>query len=67
VVDLVRYGARADVRDVLVGGRLLLSGGHLTTIDLEALTEQAEGAAAGIAPVVTPRRYRPLSPRTSLS
>ena len=67
VVDLVRYGARADVRDVIVGGRLLLSGGQPTTIDLEALTVQAEDAAARIAAVVTPRRYRPLSPRTSLS
>jgi len=67
VVDLVRYGTRADVRDVLVGGRLVLSDGQHTTIDLERLAPQADAAAARIAAAVVPRRYRALAPRITLS
>ncbi|MFT3851925.1 MAG: amidohydrolase family protein [Ilumatobacteraceae bacterium] len=67
VADLVRYGSRAEVRDVLVGGRLVLSGGRHTTVDIERLTAEADDAAARIAAAITPRRYRPLAPRIRLS
>ena len=61
VTELVRYGTRADVRDVMVAGRLLLSNGRHTTIDTERLFAAAEQAALSVAAAVTPRRYRPLS------
>ena len=61
VTELVRYGTRADVRDVMVAGRLLLSGGRHTTIDTERLYAEAEQAAPSVAAAVSPRRYRPLS------
>lgn len=61
VTELVRYGTRADVRDVMVAGRLLLSSGRHTTIDTERLFAAAEQAAPSVAAAVTPRRYRPLS------
>lgn len=66
LVDLVRYGTRADVRDVMIDGRLVLSGGELTTIDLEAVTARAAEAAPRIATAVSPRRYRPLSPTVEI-
>lgn len=66
VLDLVRYGTRADVRDVMVGGRLLVEGGRHTTIDLESVAARAEEAAPRIAAVVAPRRYRPMAPGVSL-
>ena len=61
VTELVRYGTRADVRDVMVAGRLLLSDRRHTTIDTERLYAEAELAAPSVAAAVTPRRYRPLS------
>ena len=61
VTELVRYGTRADVRDVMVAGRLLLSGGRHTTIDTERLYAEAEQAAPSVAAAVTPRRYRPMT------
>ena len=61
VTELVRYGTRADVRDVMVAGRLLLSGGRHTTIDTERLYAEAEQAAPSVAAAVMPRRYRPMT------
>ena len=61
VTELVRYGTRADVRDVMVAGRLLLSDRRHTTIDTERLYAEAERAAPSVAAAVTPRRYRPLN------
>jgi 5-methylthioadenosine/S-adenosylhomocysteine deaminase len=61
VTDLVRYGTRADVRDVMVAGRLLVENGRHTTIDTEALFAAAEEAAPAVAAAVAPRRYRPLN------
>ena len=65
ITELVRYGTRADVRDVMVAGRLLLSAGVHTTIDTDRLFAEAEEAAPSVAAAVAPRRYRPLfaSPR----
>ena len=60
VTDLVRYGTRADVRDVMVGGRLLLADRRHVTIDTQTLFAEAEAAAPSVAQAVTPRRYRPL-------
>jgi len=60
VTELVRYGTRADVREVMVAGRLLVSDGRHTTIDTERLYAAAEEAAPSVAAAVTPRRYRPL-------
>lgn len=61
VTDLIRYGTRADVNDVMVAGRLLVEDGKHTTIDTEALYAAAEAAAPDVAAAVAPRRYRPLS------
>ena len=62
VADLVRYGTRADVRDVMVAGRLLLEDRRHTTIDTEQIFAAAEEAAPSVAAAVAPRRYRPLNP-----
>ena len=62
VVDLVRYGSRAEVRDVMINGRLVLDDRRLTTIDLDRLAQRARAVGKRIAEVVAPRRYQPLSP-----
>lgn len=66
VVDLVRYGTRADVRDVMIDGRLVLADRQLATIDLESITARAREAAPRVAAAVVPRRYRPLSPSVQI-
>ena len=62
VVDLVRYGSRAEVTDVMVAGRLVVRDRALTTIDEERLYADATRAGSRVAAVVSPRRYRPLAP-----
>ena len=66
VVDLVRYGTRDEVRDVMVAGRLLVDDRRLTTIDAASLAEAAAEAAPRVAAVVLPRRYRPLAPTVTI-
>jgi cytosine/adenosine deaminase-related metal-dependent hydrolase len=66
VVDLVRYGTRNEVRWVLVNGEVLVDDRQLTTIDLEAVRRSAEEIAPRVSAVVTPRRYRALSPNVHL-
>ena len=61
VTELVRYGTRNEVRDVMVAGRPLLSAGRHTTIDTERRFAQAEQAARSVVAAVVPRRYRPMS------
>jgi hypothetical protein len=67
VVDLVRYGTRNEVRWVLVNGRVLVDNRELTSIDLDAVRSQAELIAPRVAAVVSPRRYRPLSPSVHIA
>lgn len=64
VVDLVRFGSRAEVRHVVVGGEILLDHGELTTIDEERILHDARAAGARLREHVLPRRYRPLAPGT---
>lgn len=62
IVDLIRYGSRADVRHVMVGGKLVIEDGYLKTIDEERLLADARAAGPKVSTVVTQRRYRPLAP-----
>lgn len=62
IVDLVRYGSRAEVQHVMVSGTLLVENRHLQTIDEERLYADARAAGPAMAAAVTPRRYRPLAP-----
>jgi hypothetical protein len=60
IVELVRYGSRADVQSVMVNGKLLIDRGEYTTLDLEELSAQAKLGAERIQQEIEPRRYRPL-------
>jgi 5-methylthioadenosine/S-adenosylhomocysteine deaminase len=61
VSEIVRYATRAEVTDVMVHGRLLVSGGNLTTIDAAALLPEAEAAGCHVRETVLGRRYRPMA------
>jgi 5-methylthioadenosine/S-adenosylhomocysteine deaminase len=63
VSEIVRYGSRADVRLVMVGGRTVVEDGVVTTIDRARLAEDAERGARRLREIVEPRRYRPLHRR----
>jgi 5-methylthioadenosine/S-adenosylhomocysteine deaminase len=56
--ELVRYGA--NIRTVLVGGRVVFDNNMLLTIDTESFARQADQAAARLRAIVEPRRYRNL-------
>lgn len=58
VPELVRYGCRGDVRDVVVGGRVVVDDRRLTTLDLDALLERATRSAARLKEVAGKGRYR---------
>ena len=60
VTELVRFATRAEVTHVMVDGRLLLEGGHHTTVDLERLRAEAEAGAAHVHGLIASRRYRAL-------
>ena len=55
--ELVRGGSRGEVRTVLVGGRAIVEGGALASIDLPALQAEAAGIARRLDALVAPRRY----------
>jgi 5-methylthioadenosine/S-adenosylhomocysteine deaminase len=60
ISDLVRYGTRAEVRHVLIDGRIVLEDGMHQTIDLERLKAEALAGARHVRDVVASRRYKPL-------
>jgi len=45
---------------VLVGGRLVVDGGKVLTVDEPALLDEAERIGRKLGEVLGPRRYRPL-------
>jgi len=57
---LVRYATGTDVESVLVGGRLVVDGGALLTVDEPALLDDAERVGRKLGEVLGPRRYRPM-------
>jgi 5-methylthioadenosine/S-adenosylhomocysteine deaminase len=60
VSELVRYGSRAEVRHVLIDGRLVLEDGAHLTIDLDRLKAEAQSGARHVRDAVAARRYKPL-------
>jgi cytosine/adenosine deaminase-related metal-dependent hydrolase len=60
ISDLVRYGTRAEIKDVLIDGRVVLEDGVHQTIDLHRLKADALAGAKRVRDVVASRRYKPL-------
>lgn len=60
VPEIVRYACRADVREVVVAGRIVVEDGRLTTLDLEALLSRAEVGARRLRGFAAGGRYRSL-------
>ncbi|WP_127521487.1 amidohydrolase family protein [Mesorhizobium sp. Z1-4] len=58
--ELVRYGSRAEIVQTIVAGRVLYDRGNFTTIDMQALREEASAGADKVRQEVASRRYRPL-------
>lgn len=61
--ELVRYGTRAEVDTVMVDGRIVVSGGRLTTVNLSQLRAETTQLSARIRDLVEPRRYQPMRHR----
>jgi 5-methylthioadenosine/S-adenosylhomocysteine deaminase len=57
---LVRYAVGTDAESVMVGGRLVVDGGKLLTIDEGELLGEADELAQRLGKELEPRRYRPL-------
>jgi cytosine/adenosine deaminase-related metal-dependent hydrolase len=62
--ELIRFGTRAEVRQVMVNGRLLFDNGTFETIDLDRLCAEAAAGAAHVRTVTVGRRYKPLNAST---
>jgi cytosine/adenosine deaminase-related metal-dependent hydrolase len=60
VSDLVRYGSRAEVKHVLIDGKLVLEDGVHQTIDMERLKADAVAGARHVRGAVSERRYKAL-------
>jgi 5-methylthioadenosine/S-adenosylhomocysteine deaminase len=60
VTDLVRFGSRAEITQVMVDGRLLFDGGSYPTLDLTRIEAEARAGVAHVRAAVADRRYRPL-------
>jgi 5-methylthioadenosine/S-adenosylhomocysteine deaminase len=60
VTELVRFASRAEIRHVMVNGRLVFDEGAFPTIDLDRLEAEAAAGAAHVRAAVSGRRYRPL-------
>jgi 5-methylthioadenosine/S-adenosylhomocysteine deaminase len=58
--ELVRYGSRANIRHVLVGGRFVVENFVNATVDVEELARATVPIAARIGPLMRARRYQPL-------
>ena len=63
LAELVRYGTRAEVNTVMIGGRIVVENAVHTTIDLAKLRADTVGFADRIRELVEPRRYQATSTR----
>lgn len=66
IPEIVRCGSRAEVRLVMVAGRVIVEDGMLISLDFAALRAKAAEIAARLKPLVMSRRYTPLSDRRRL-
>jgi 5-methylthioadenosine/S-adenosylhomocysteine deaminase len=60
IATLVRYATGTDVETVLVGGKLVVDGGAVQTIDEAELLDQAEPVGVRLGEALGSRRYRPI-------
>lgn len=60
MAEMVRYGSRAEVDTVMVGGRIVVSGGRNRTIDIDQLRSKTANVSDQIKTLIEPRRYQPI-------
>jgi len=61
VTTLVRFASGVDVETVMIGGQVVVEDGRVTTLDEEAVLEEAAELSRKLSGVLTDRRMRPLS------
>lgn len=65
--EIIRYGTRAEVEIVMVGGHIRVEGGAVKSLDMDQLRSETDGYARSIKQLVEPRRYQPIARRSQLS